>query len=50
MKKIDYMAVAEEAMAQVKEAFDELNGSPDTESEADPPTDRDESAQDKETS
>jgi TatA/E family protein of Tat protein translocase len=38
------------SMSQVKQAFDELNGSPDTEGEAEAPTDRDDSAQDKETS
>lgn len=38
------------SMSQVKEAFDELNGSPDTESEAQAPADRDDSAQDKKTS
>jgi TatA/E family protein of Tat protein translocase len=41
---------ADQSMSRVKKAFDELDGSADTESETETPTDRDDSAQDKETS
>lgn len=41
---------ADQSMSRVKEAFDELNSGSDTEGEAGSPTDRDDSAQDKETS
>jgi Tat protein translocase TatB subunit len=40
----------DQPMSQVKEAFDELNNTSDTESEADPPTAQDDSTQDKKTS
>ncbi|MGD9009860.1 MAG: twin-arginine translocase TatA/TatE family subunit [Desulfobacteraceae bacterium] len=40
----------DQSMSRVKQAFDELNGSSDTDAEAQAPTDRDDSAQDKETS
>lgn len=38
----------DQSMSRVKQAFDELNAGVDTESEAEAPTDRDDSAQDKE--
>jgi Tat protein translocase TatB subunit len=39
----------DQSMSRVKQAFDELNGSPDTESDAESSADRDDSTQDKAT-
>lgn len=46
----DRSASTDQSMAKVREAFDELNGGSDAESEAESPTEPDDSAQDKETS
>jgi TatA/E family protein of Tat protein translocase len=40
----------DQSMSRVKQAFDQLNGGSDTKGGAESPTDRDDSAQDKETS